>query len=204
MAEKTKKILVISLSCVGDAIMTTPVFQSLHERCPEAKIDIVSDRRSSFIYSHCPYLGEIFHKDKKKMLRGVVDLLKNINNKSYDLIIDLRTDALSYLIRGKKRFPKWKAKPYGKHAVEVLMGVIRSMHGDEPIPDTHIWLSDEHMEFADQSLASLPGDNWLSLAPGASGSVKRMWPAENYALLANSLSDIFSGVILLCIEKEKK
>jgi len=65
------KILFISLSNIGDAVMTTPVLQALHELYPEAVIDIVGDQRSSEIFKYCPFLGEIFHKHKSSFLRGV-------------------------------------------------------------------------------------------------------------------------------------
>jgi len=36
-----KKILVISLSNLGDVILTTPVIDRLHKTFPEAEIDVV-------------------------------------------------------------------------------------------------------------------------------------------------------------------
>ena len=69
MKDFVNKILFISLSNIGDAVMTTPVLQALHELYPGAVIDIVGDQRSSVIFKHCPYRGKIFHKQKNSFLR---------------------------------------------------------------------------------------------------------------------------------------
>lgn len=190
-----RSILFVSLSCVGDAVMTTPVLESLHRKFSEATIDIVADKRSAVLYRHCPYRGRILLKDKKKFLRGSVDLLSEVRKTVYDVIVDLRTDGLAYLCRGNRRYTKWNRKAYGTHAVEQLMGVIHDIHGDDRIPGTHLWLSEEETSFADKALSSLPSGHWLALAP-AVALASKAWPIEKYISLANSVNDIFTGVIL--------
>jgi heptosyltransferase-3 len=51
------RILVVTLSNIGDAAMTTPVFETLHQLYPSSVIDIVGDERSSEIFLGAPYLG---------------------------------------------------------------------------------------------------------------------------------------------------
>ena len=55
-----QQILFITLSNIGDAIMTTPVLERLHQLYPDASIDLVCDPRSQSLFEHCPYRGEIF------------------------------------------------------------------------------------------------------------------------------------------------
>jgi ADP-heptose:LPS heptosyltransferase len=193
---QVETILFISLSCLGDAIMTTPVLESLHRLYPAARIDIVSDRRSSAWYSHCPYRGRVFIKDKKLLLRGAPALIRELRKYSYDLIVDLRTDGLAWLLRGKRRLTKWTARPYGDHAVEKLMGIVRSLHGDAPIPPTRMWITKADLDYADERLAVLPPRPWLALAPAVGGRPERSWPAVRYRELANRLRDRFNAVIL--------
>jgi heptosyltransferase III len=202
MQEQPRSILFISLSCVGDAVMTTPALEALHNCFPEAKIDIVSDARSDILYQHCPYRGRVFLKNKKKFLRGSLDLLQQVRKTSYDLIVDLRTDGLAYLCRGKKRLTKWGKKPYGEHAVEQLLGVVREVHQDKDIPPAKVWLTAKEQDYADGLLSSLPGSKWLAFAPG-NVNEKKIWPGENYAALADNLRDTFSGVILDGSAEEK-
>ncbi|MGK0296608.1 MAG: heptosyltransferase-3 [Gammaproteobacteria bacterium] len=195
MQEQVKSILFISLSCVGDAVMTTPVLEALNNKYPDATIDIVSDARSEILYKHCPYRGNIILKNKKKFLRGAIDLLKEARRKQYDLIIDLRTDGLAYLCRGKKRLTKWGRKPYGSHAVEQHMGTIRNIHDSPDIPKAKVWLTKAEQDYADSLLLGLPGKKWLAFAPG-NFNEKKIWPSDNYAALANNFGNLFTGVIL--------
>jgi len=202
-SQPTYSILLVSLSCVGDAVMTTPVLEALHLAYPEARIDIVSDRRSDSIYTHCPYRGKVYIKDKKLFMRGALALLKQVRKQEYDLIVDLRTDGLAYFCKGKKRLTKLHKQTYGKHAVEDLMGVIRSIHGEREIPAPRVWLTAKENAYADTLLSGLPGERWLAFAPGNLNE-KKVWPAGNYAALANALVDVIDGVILDGSPREKE
>lgn len=192
------RILFITLSPVGDAIMTTPVLESLHRTYPGATVDIVADRRSSPLLSRCPYRGEILHKDKDKFLRGAADLLRRLWRRRYDLIVDVRTDGLAYLLRARRRLTKWRAVPYGPHAVQGIMGVIREIQGEAPIPASRIWLGEAERRYADTALASLPPGRWLALGPACGGrEPEKIWPPEHYAALAEALRDSFAAVVLV-------
>ena len=57
-----KKILFITLSNIGDAILTTPVLEYLHQMHPKAKIDIVGDLRSQELFSGCDYKNNFFFR----------------------------------------------------------------------------------------------------------------------------------------------
>lgn len=191
------RILFITLSCVGDVVMSTPVLEAVHERYPGARIDVVADSRASRLLARCPYLGDIIHKDKKALFRGVIGLMKQLRGRRYDLIVDLRTDGLTWLLRSDYKLTKRRTRPYGPHSVERMMGVIRSLHGEAPIPPARVWLDDADRSDATERLALLPQGAWLALGPGSAGArARKAWPAENYAALANSLQHRFAGVIL--------
>lgn len=188
-------ILLVSLSCVGDAVMTTPVLQSLHKHYPEAKIDLVSDRRSAEIYRHCPYVRRIILKDKSRFLRGSWAVLGEARQRRYDLVVDLRTAFMAHFCKTRQRLTKWGAHAYGPHAVEKLMGVIRPVHGEKPIPDAKVWVSEAETARADSLLSSLPPGKWLAMSPGNPNPKKR-WKPAYHAALANALMPQISGVIL--------
>ena len=195
MSKATNKILVITLSNIGDAVMTTPVLEALHQQYPEAIIDLVADRRSAEIFRHCPYLGRIVFKEKRTGWRGTLKLVRELRSTLYDLIVDLRTDGLAYLIRGRRRLTKWHARPQGPHAVQQHMGVIAAL-GVRDIPNTQLWLTAELEARAEQHLREFPGTRWLALGPGANWEPK-IWPAAQFQKLIEQLQDGFDGVILL-------
>ena len=190
-----QRILVITLSNIGDAIMTTPVLEALHQRYPSAVIDLVADRRSASVFTHCPYRGEIIFKEKRAGWRGTLQLVRTLRRTRYDLIVDLRTDGLAYLLRARRRLCKWHSRPRGPHAVEQHMGVLAKL-GITDIPPTRLWLTPELETKANTLLGTLPGKRWLALGPGANWEPK-IWPAERFQALANKLHDHFDAVILI-------
>jgi heptosyltransferase-3 len=195
-AQDTKTILLITLSNIGDAVMTTAVMAALHKKHPLAIMDIVADARSCDLFSHCPYSGEIFLKDKQAGWRGLLRLVKQLRTQRYDLVVDLRTDGLTLLLRAGRRLTRQGSKAAGPHAVERHFGVIGPREGINEIPPTCLWLAQHDQEFARQQLTVLPGTRWLALGPGARGAAKR-WPAAAFSALLVQLQTQFDAVVLL-------
>jgi ADP-heptose:LPS heptosyltransferase len=190
------KILLITLSNIGDAVMTTPVLEALHQRYPQAVIDIVTDARASRLFTHCPYRGTILERDKQAGWRGTVTLVRQLRNTRYDLIVDLRTDGLTLLLRARQRLTRRNARPPGYHAVERHFGVIAGHLNNTGIPAEKLWLSQAEHDVARQQLSGLPGQRWLALAPGARWPPK-CWPTQSFSALVNRLPATFDAVILL-------
>ncbi len=190
------KILMISLSNIGDAIMTTPVLERLHQIYPTASIDLVCDRRSSELFQHCPYRGTHYHKDKKAGWKGVLQLIRQLRKTRYELVVDLRTDGLAWLLRAKQRLTKWNHKAYGPHAVEDLISIIDRINPDRQIPECQVWLSEAEQEHATTLTQTLPEGRWLALAPGANWEPK-IWSTEYFSTLVQKLQSQFSGIVLL-------
>ena len=191
-----KKILFIGLSCVGDVVMTSAVIQVLHKKFPQATIDFVADQRSSNLYERFPNLGKIIIKNKDDFLRGTPRLIRQLWSIKYDIIVDVRTDGLAYLLRGKKKYTKFFASSYGEHAVEDLMGVIYDLHKNEPIPDTVIWLSEQERKNAQKKLSAfLENDKLLAICVGDIRRPVKCWSADKFIKLLNNQNDKFSGVI---------
>jgi len=191
-----KQILFITLSNIGDAVMTTPTLERLHQLYPGALIDLVCDSRSSILFEHCPYRGEVFLKEKKQGKKGLFKLIGQLRKKRYDLVVDLRTDGLAYLLRAKKRLTKFGHQPYGPHAVEDLISIIDNINPEKQIPPTTVWLDNKHIDQANQLTSSLPGKKWLGIGPGANWQPK-IWDATNFAVVANALKDNIDAAILL-------
>jgi ADP-heptose:LPS heptosyltransferase len=192
----TRSILLITLSNVGDAVMTTPVMTALHDKYPLADMDIVTDARAAPLFSHCPWRGAIILKDKQAGWRGLAVLLQRLRQTRYDLLVDLRTDGLSLLLRARRRLTRRGNRSVSGHAVERHFSVIREREHLTAIPAPSVWLSAAEEDFAAQALAGLPGSRWLALGPGARWEGKR-WPAGHFAALANRLQGETDAVILL-------
>lgn len=194
--ETVSSILFITLSNIGDVLMTTPVMEALHRKYPQAVFDIVADRRSSELFTHCPYRQAVIHRDKDRGWRGSVALVTRLRAIRYDLIVDLRTDGLSLLLRGHRRLTRRGSRPAGPHAVERHMGVIMQREHLTAIPPVRTWLSPAEHALAQATVASLPGTRWLALGPGARWAPK-CWPAVKFSELTHHLQHLFDAILLL-------
>ena len=191
----SRKFLFITLSNIGDAILTIPVLRFLNRHDENASIDIVSDHRSASLFQHCPCRGDIYHKQKNRLLRGAPALLFELRRNRYDIVVDLRTDFLAYLIRAEKKFIKPAPAGHG-HAVERHFSVISRLAGDAKIPAPVLWPGPVDRDYAERICRQLPGQKWLCVGPGANWSEK-IWPAEKYAKLIDALAPTFDGLVLL-------
>lgn len=191
------RLLFVTLSNIGDLVMTTPALRALNEAYPDALIDIVADPRSSELLTRCPFLGDLFHRVKREGRAGLFRLVRSLRRRRYDAIVDLRTDFLPWLLRGDRRSARWQAPPLGPHAVEQHFAVAqRLLPAPRAIPDTCIWTTAEDDARAAALLDTVPGPRRLVLAPGANWPGKR-WPVEHYAALAQALREEFDSLVLL-------
>lgn len=197
MAEGKPRLLFVTLSNIGDLVLTTPALQALHAAWPDRLIDIVADARSSDLLSACPYLGSLFHRDKRAGLAGTLKLIGHLRQRRYAAVIDLRTDFLPWLLRADARTARWRRGTHGPHAAEQHFAIAATVLPDPvDIPASRIWITPEDAAFASRALASLPGPCFLAIAPGANWPGK-IWPASHFDALLERVAGLFSGVILL-------
>ena len=186
-----KRILFITLSCIGDVIFTIPTLLKLSKRYKYAKFDIVGDDRSKILFKYCPFINKLFIKDKSKGFRGTLSLLRDIRKTNYDVAVDLRSDGLLYLIRADKKFHKINNKNI--HSIEKHYLSIKEQ--DKKIPEPTIWLSNEEKRKA-RKLLPKPYEKILAFGLGANSSHK-IWPTKFYAELGNLLKQQFDLIVLI-------
>lgn len=195
-----RRLLFVTLSNIGDLVMTTPALVALHAAYPDAAIDIVADPRSSELLTRCPFLGRLEHRVKREGTAGFLALVGRLRRERYEAVVDLRTDFLPWLLHARRRSARWQAREHGPHAVEqhyaVARRVLPASAGTDTIPDTRVWFAAADLDRAAETLADLPGSRRLVLAPGANWPGKR-WPAASYAALARALRGDFDSVVLL-------
>jgi ADP-heptose:LPS heptosyltransferase len=188
--------LLITLSNIGDAVMTTPVLLAMHALHPDTVIDIVADARSAELFEPCPFRGDTLLRNKKEGWRGSWRLLRALRRHRYRLIVDLRTDGLSWLLRAQHRCTKRRARAAGGHAVERAYAAIAGLMPVRVPPPTRLWLAPSHRDFAAQCAACLPAGRWLAVAPGANWPPKT-WPVSHFQTLVHALRDDVNALVLL-------
>ena len=191
-----KNILFITLSNIGDAILTTPALEALHKQYPIALIDIVCDARSAIIFHYCPYVNRVLIKDKQSGWRGLMKLVLALRQKRYDVAVDLRTDGLLYLIKSKIKIFKCSNRSTIKmHSAEKHYAALKKIV-TIPIQPARIWISEKEQMLANQVFNVYGQQRVLAIGLGAN-YMGKIWPASSFALLANALKNFFDLVILL-------
>jgi len=190
-----RHILFITLSNIGDVILTTPTLEALNRQFPNAKIDIVCDQRSAIVFQYCPYLGQLIIKSKQSGWSGLWQLVRQLRKKQYDIAVDLRTDGLLHFVKAKvKAFKLSNRGTMNMHSAEKHYAVLNNICS-APIPSTNIWVSDKEAAFANHALKMLQQKRVLAIGIGANFKGK-IWPAASFALLANLLKDFFDIVLV--------
>jgi len=194
---KQRRMLFITLSNIGDLVMTTPLLEALHLSYPDYLIDVVADSRSSELLRACPYLGDIIHRNKRDGVGGTVNLIARLRERHYEIAVDLRTAFLTLLIRCGQRGQKRRGTSRGTHAVEHHFTALAPILGpDVTIPPARLWLDDASRANAAALLGGATDAATLVVAPGANWPGK-IWPIDRYARLIDDLGADFSRVLVV-------
>jgi len=81
------KIGVIHLNQIGDLLFSLPLLKALRDAYPKAVIHSILRRNLIDLLSDSPYVDSIV--ERGKTLKGTFQLLRNIRNQQYDLLITL-------------------------------------------------------------------------------------------------------------------
>ena len=192
------RLLFITLSNIGDLVMTTPVLEALHAAYPHHLVDIVADPRSSTLLRACPYVGDIIHRHKRGGWREQWRFLRRLRRHRYEVAVDLRGPVLLTLARANQRGRKRRRSTSAEHAVEHHFSALRNIDGvGAVIPATRVWLDEEAEHYAAGVVDSLglTAGRILGIAPGANWPGK-IWPVARYKELIGVLKSEFAGVFI--------
>jgi len=191
-----KKILFITLSNIGDAVMTLPTLEYLHYKYPNSSFDLVCDKRSSEIFYFIPYVNRIFIKDKDRGFTGNILLIKELRKKKYDIAVDLRTDIYLFFIRSKEKF--YKIKNDNIHSVEKhFLSIEKDL---DKIPKLKFYIPEKVRKKINKYFIH-PNKQTISIALGAN-SIFKIWPTESFITLASLISNSIHQVILVGDKKD--
>ena len=189
-----RRLLVVTLSNIGDVVLTTPVIEALAGLYPHAQIDVLGDARSIEILSAAPYVGQLFVRDKRAGWHAQWRLWRALRARRYDAVVDLRTPFIPYLLRADRRFVK-RRRLANEHTVVEHFTAISSLVCGAP-PPCRLYLSAADQAAATELLSKLPGQRWLAIGPSAKWPGKK-WPSAYYRELLTLAAGNFDGAIVL-------
>ncbi len=103
-----KKFLIIQTAFIGDVILATPLIENLTLKFPDAVIDFMVKRGNETLLENHPTLRNILVFDKKKKVKAIVELTRQIRKEKYDAVFNLQRFAssglLTFLSGAKKKY----------------------------------------------------------------------------------------------------
>ncbi len=210
----THTILIIRPGGIGDAILLLPMLHRLSSIYPDAKLDILAERRNAEVFLWSPVVSRIWQYDRP------LDFLK-LFQQNYDLIIDteqwyrlsavvarlLRSSRLIGFATNERSRLFSDPCPYkqDEYEADMFMSLLAPLGCTSPFSvDSSVFLT---LPQADHVFEN----PYIVIFPGSSISAKQ-WPAERFAEVARFCEERGFDVVLLggkadrdvsdCISKE--
>jgi heptosyltransferase-3 len=179
------KLLFITSNRIGDAVLSTGLLSHLIEQAAAAgapaRATIAVGPAAAPLFGAVPGLERVVMLRKKRFSGHWLDLWRRTALTRWDVVVDLRRSALSYLLwAGARLVVRKPDAPI--HRVRLLGELVG--RADNP-PTPHLWTLQPHR---DNAARLLPADRpVLALGPTANWPGK-VWPAERFAETARRLT----------------
>jgi ADP-heptose:LPS heptosyltransferase len=225
-----KRILVLSLSGIGDTLMATPLLHELRLQFPSAEIDVlVLWAGAAEVLRDNPNVREVIRHDflGAPRLASIARCLE-LRRRGYDLTINTHTQGrrgyrliarligartrLSHEYENQSWLDRWlvtRSLPQD-YSVHVMENNARLLVPLLPNPGYEVFLADDERRWArgwleERNLADRP---WLGIHTGSGGTKNlalRRWPVVRYAALIREWSRRKPGipVVLFGAQEER-
>jgi heptosyltransferase III len=174
------RILFVTATRIGDAVLSTGLLSYLIERYPDARLTIAAGPVAAPLFEAVPGLERLIVISKRRWGAHWLPLYARVAGWRWDLVVDLRGSALAWLLRAGER--RVMAKGDGReHRVRELARLLRV----EPPPAPRLWTTPAHERAADALLPA--GPPIVAIGPAANWRGKQ-WRGERFAELACSMT----------------
>ncbi len=167
------KVLFITSTRIGDAVLSTGILNHLITKYPESDVTVACGPLPKSLFEGFPNVTQILALKKKKRHGHWIELWKAVSGTKWDIVVDLRNSAVSRLIRSRKRFIFGNHIDKSRHKVEqaaLIMGLA-------DIPAPKLYFSAEQQEFAQDLIPE--GGDVIGVGPSANW-IGKTWEADNF------------------------
>lgn len=172
------RILFVTSNRLGDAILSTGLLDHLIRTHPDAAITVVCGPVAEGVFTRMPNRERTIVLRKRPYGRHWLPLWAETVTTRWDLVVDIRASALSWLVPTRRRAVMRRANGHKTAQLAAILGLV-----PPPLPVTWTAAADEA-----RASALLPVDRPLvALAPTANWWPK-IWPVERFAALFQALA----------------
>jgi len=183
-----RRILVITLSNIGDIILTTPVIRVLSKEFISSRIDVMVGPNGVDLFNKDPRIFKLIVYDKHSSIAEKRRLHLKLRKLKYDLVVDLRNTVFPLLLA-----PKYRTSPIQSFPKEIVHKKERHLYRLVPFgieflsekPYIYITKEDED-HVCDLLKTDSITDPVVVVNPGAKSHLKR-WTVEGFAEVCDGL-----------------
>lgn len=175
------KVLFITSSRLGDAVLSTGLLEHIIRTHRDARITVVCGKLPASLFEGMPCLDRIVPLVKQKHNRHWLELWKQTVNTRWDIVVDLRNSLVSRLIFARERYIFSKRIDKKLHKVEQCARVMKLDFVAAP----RLWPSAEQRGRAEALVPD--GGPVLAVGPTANW-IGKTWPAERFVAVVNHLT----------------
>ncbi len=175
------RILFITATRIGDAVLSTGLLDYLLDVHPEARFTIACGPVAEGVFARMPRREATLVVDKQRLDLHWLRLWRRTIGTVWDLVVDLRGSALSFFLAARRRAVMRGGRRPG-HKLAQLATALGLSTPPQPVSWTNA---------ADQARAASllpPGARYIGLGPTANWSGKA-WPPDRFAALFCALRD---------------
>jgi heptosyltransferase-2 len=219
-----KRILIVTVNWLGDALLTTPAPQALKETVPNSYVAVMAEERVTGVFENNPYVDEVIsfkETSLKKSLRQKLALINTLRKGKFDTVFLIHrsaTRALICLLAGiGERVGYRRAKtsliltkkitppPGAIHRQDYYLSLFEKSGVviNNRLPQFYVpaHTKENVSKFLQKIKETHP--SLIGIHACANWELKR-WPAQNFARLADRLAADFDGAVtFIGTEKDK-
>jgi lipopolysaccharide heptosyltransferase III len=176
---REEHILFVTLTRIGDAVLSTGLLAHLIERHPRARLTVAAGPVAAPLFEDLPGLERLIALEKRRGSLHWLLLWTKTLRRRWDLVVDLRGSGLAYLLLARRREVMGKGDPR-EHRVRQL----GRLFGLDPPPSPRLWWGPRREEAA---AALVPEEApILAIGPAANWRGKE-WRPQRFAELTRRL-----------------
>jgi len=189
------KILYICSNLIGDTILSSGVINHFIDQNKDAKLTFVVGPTAAPLLKNYKNTENIIIFEKRKFNLHWFDILQKTYSTKWDIVVDFRSSAISYILRKNKKYIF--KKHHSIHHIEQLNSSFGFDCSNLFVPTSFEEKNkaNDHLDKSFKHIVIFPGGNWFP----------KLWAAENFNLTMKSLLDKYDKIkfILVGSLKEK-
>ncbi|MCB1556535.1 MAG: glycosyltransferase family 9 protein [Alphaproteobacteria bacterium] len=185
------RILFISATRLGDAVLSTGLLAHIARRHPNSRVTVACGALPAPLFEACPNREETIVLKKQRFHRHWFKLWRTVVGTRWDMVVDLRDSAVSRTVRARERFIYTKRIDRKNHKVAQLARVMKL----DDVPAPTLWFTAQQIEQAALFCPKNESSRILGIGPTANW-IGKTWPAERFVELVRRLTapeGIFPG-----------